>query len=135
MPANVDVSRVDQSGCISISRLIVGTPEKLVTPSRSINSSARPASHLYVSTMREPEIVAGCRMQLFAVTWNNGVGAMNTFWRGLPSASSAGAGAGLPALAAASPAAPVMNIRCIRLCTEPRWVSWAPLGKPVVPDV
>ena len=46
MPASVDVSRVDQSGCINISRLIVGTPEKLVTPSRSISSSARPASHL-----------------------------------------------------------------------------------------
>ncbi len=79
MPTTVEVSRVDQSGCISISRLIVGTPEKLVTPSRSISSSARPASHLYMNTIRAPEMVAGWSRQLLAVTWNSGVGAMNTF--------------------------------------------------------
>ena len=35
------------------------------------------------------------------------------------------------------PSAVVMaqNTRCKMLCTEPRWVSWAPFGKPVVPDV
>ena len=27
------------------------------------------------------------------------------------------------------------NIMFIRLETQPRWVSWAPFGKPVVPEV
>ncbi len=69
------------------------------------------------------------------MTWNSGVGAMNTFCRGLPSASSAGGAGGVPAFAAASPAVVVMKMMCIRLWTDPRWVSWAPFGKPVVPEV
>ena len=40
------MSRVAQSGWASSSRLIVGTPEKFVTPSRSISSSALAGSHL-----------------------------------------------------------------------------------------
>ena len=39
------------------------------------------------------------------------------------------------ALASASTVAIAMYTRFITLCTEPRWVSWAPLGNPVVPDV
>ena len=27
------------------------------------------------------------------------------------------------------------NMMLNRLATQPRWVSWAPLGKPVVPEV
>ena len=67
-----------QSGWSSSSRLIVGTPEKLVTRSRSISSSARPASHLRMNTIAPPTSVHGCSRQLLAVTWNSGVGAMNT---------------------------------------------------------
>ena len=75
-------------------------------------------------------------MQLHAVTWNSGVGAMNT--------GSAGTalGAALPSPPAASRARASavldtnpMNSRFIKLWTEPRCVSWAPFGKPVVPDV
>ncbi len=80
-------------------------------------------------------MVAGCNRQLFAVTWNSGVGAMNTFCLGWPAASVAGGGGTTPALAAASPATVVMNAMLSRLWTEPRWVSCAPFGKPVVPDV
>ena len=65
-----------QSGWLMSSRLIVGTPEKLVTPSRSISSSARAAFHLYVNTIVPPVSVQGCSRQLHAVTWNSGVGAM-----------------------------------------------------------
>ena len=54
--------------------------------------------------MREPEIVAGCSMQLLAVTWNSGVGAMNTFCVGWPSASSRRRRFGVtPGFAAAEP--------------------------------
>jgi hypothetical protein len=39
------------------------------------------------------------------------------------------------AFASAVAVAVPMNTRFITLCTEPRWVSCAPFGKPVVPDV
>ncbi len=130
------MSRRSQSGWASSSRLIVGTPEKLVTRSRSISSSARSGFHLYVSTMRPPVSVAGCSRQLHAVTWNSGVGAMNTGCSG-GAGTDVGAGMSPAAIALASAAAVVIaqNIRCMMLCTEPRWVSWAPFGNPVVPDV
>ena len=86
--------------------------------------------------MRDPEIVAGCSMQLLAVTWNSGVGAMNTFWRGCAvGIERRRRRRGARPWPRPSPAAVVMKMRCIRLCTEPRWVSWAPFGKPVVPEV
>ena len=79
---------------------------------------------------------AGCSRQLQAVTWNSGVGAMNT---GCAGAAGGSAGAGTSpaaiALASAAPIAIAQNTRWMMLCTEPRWVSWAPFGKPVVPDV
>src|SRR5918993_6022697 len=96
MPRSDDVSRVSQSGWAMSSRFIVGTPEKLVTPSRSISSSARAGFHLYVRTILPPVSVHGCRRQLQAVTWNSGVGAMYT--------AISGAGRG-SAGAATSPAA------------------------------
>ena len=87
--------------------------------------------------MREPVRVAGCSRQLQAVTWNSGVGAMYTFCAGGGVLGAAG-GSTSPAataLPSATAVAVPMNTRFIRLCTEPRWVSWAPFGNPVVPEV
>src|SRR5690606_16763242 len=135
----VDVSRLAQSGWFNISRLIDGTPEKLVAPSRSISSRARPGSHLYMNTTVPPAIVHGWRTQLHDVTWNSGVGAMNTGAAGAGASGSGAGGAGSSPAATALPSAvavtSVQKIRFKMLCTEPRWVSWAPLGNPVVPDV
>ena len=70
-----------------------------------------------------------------AVTWNSGVGAMNT-GGAAGSAGAAGVSPAATAARASAPAtAPVMKTRCMMLATEPRWVIWAPLGNPVVPDV
>ena len=119
MPRSDDVSRLAQSGW-------------------AISSSARPASHLYVKTILPPVSVHGCRRQLQAVTWNNGVGAMNTAWAGSGGAAP-GSGAGRSpaaiALASARAVAMAQNARCMMFVIDPRWVSWAPFGKPVVPDV
>src|SRR3954452_15792196 len=97
------VSRVAQSGCESSSRLIVGTPEKLVTRSRSMSSNARAGSQRRVNTTVAPMRVAGCRMQLHAVTWNRGVGAIITTWPGV--AAAAGVGSMSPAAIAFASAA------------------------------
>ena len=101
MPTIVLTSRVAQSGCMSSSRPMVGTPEKLVTRSRSISSMARPGSHLYMRTMVAPLAVAGCSTQLQAVTWNSGVGAMNTGGFGV-AAGPVGVGRSPAAMALAS---------------------------------
>ncbi len=70
-----------------------------------------------------------------AVTWNSGVGAMNTGSGGF----SGGGGFSMPlasfSLAMATAPAICMKAMCMRLWTDPRWVSWAPFGKPVVPEV
>ncbi len=112
---------------------MVGTPVKVATCSRSISSRARPGSHLCISTSLAPRNVSGCSTQLLAVTWNSGVGTIadgGTSFGGSISTAPDSATA-----AAAAPAAALANAMCIRLCTEPRWVSWAPFGKPVVPEV
>ncbi len=86
--------------------------------------------------MHPPASVAGCSRQLHAVTWNSGVGAMNTGGAGAAGgADGAGTSPAATALASAAPTAIVQNTRCMMLCTDPRWVSWAPFGLPVVPDV
>ncbi len=115
---------------------MVGTPEKLVTRSRSISSSARPASHLCIRTILPPTSVHGWSRQLLAVTWNNGVGAMNTGREpGSPVGVAASSSPASTALASAIAETMFMNARFNTLCTDPRCVSWAPFGKPVVPEV
>src|SRR5215216_6114999 len=122
MPRSDDVSRVDQSGWVISSRLIVGTPEKLVTPSRSISSSARPGFHLYVSTILPPVSVHGWSRQLHAVTWNSGVGAMYTAGSGDGRGSfGAGTSPAAIAFASAAPVASAQNTRWKMFVTEPRW--------------
>ena len=70
------------------------------------------------------------------MTWNSGVGAMNTGCAGAAGGDDGGAmSPAATALASAEPTVIVQNIRCMMLCTDPRWVSWAPFGLPVVPDV
>jgi hypothetical protein len=73
-------------------------------------------------------------MQLHAVTWKNGVGAMNDVGM-----SGFGGGTGMSpaaiAFASAKPVAPVIAAMFKILETEPRCVSCAPFGNPVVPDV
>ena len=49
--------------------------------------------------------------------------------------SGAGSSPAATALASAAPATIDMKTMFMMLWTEPRWVSWAPLGNPVVPDV
>ena len=86
--------------------------------------------------MRPPARVAGCSRQLHAVTWNSGVGAMNT---GCAGASAAASGPAMSPAAAALASASAGRHRPEHevqdVVDRPRWVSWAPLGKPVVPDV
>ena len=89
-----------------------------------------------MNTIVPPTSVHGCSRQLFAVTWKSGVGAMNTGGVG-GSGGRVGrrALAGGAALASASATTCAMNAMFSTLCTEPRCVSWAPFGAPVVPDV
>ena len=129
-----DVSVRSQSGCCSSSRDMVGTPVKTVTPSLSISLRASAASQRYISTRQPPAIVTVCSTQLQPVTWNSGTGSRAV------TAGAAGAGPPPPperAVRRARAASPqvVRKIMFIRLCTTARWVSWAPLGKPVVPEV
>ena len=133
-----EVSRIIQSGCSSISRLMVGTPEKLVTLSRSMSSSARagiPLVHEHDRSARErarlqQAVVGGDVEQRRREPGRPATG------RGV-AAGAAGAGRAPAAIALRSAIAAtiVMNTMFITLCTEPRWVIWAPFGKPVVPDV
>ena len=66
------VSRCAKSGHSSRSQDCVGTPTKLVTCSRSISSSARAGSHLYIITSLQPaakqESITGTQ----PVTWKSG---------------------------------------------------------------
>ena len=112
---------------------MVGTPVKTVTFSRSISLRASAASQRYSSTRQPPAIVTVCSTQLQPVTWNSGTGSRAV------TAGAAGAGPPPPERTirrarAASPQV-VRKIMFIRLCTTARWVSRAPLGKPVVPEV
>ena len=127
----LDVSYWSSSGWASSSRVIVGTPLKLVTRSRSIARSASPASHLYISTSLPPLAVIACAEQLFAVTWNSGVVIrVQACGRG-----SSDTGLGTPASWRARSCTAAQKPMLIRLLVQLRWVSRAPLGWPVVPDV
>src|SRR3954466_14968617 len=68
----LDVSKSAKRGDSSRSQLWVGTPTKLVTPSRSISSSARSGSQRYMITSFSPlakhDIITGTH----PVTWNSG---------------------------------------------------------------
>ena len=98
-----------------------------------MSRSASAASQRYIITRQPPAIVTVCITQLQPVTWNSGTGNRAT------SGGASGGGSPAPERAvrwarAASEQA-VRKIMLNRLWTTARWVSWAPLGEPVVPDV
>ena len=76
--ARLDVSKSANRGDSSRSQLCVGTPTKLVTRSRSISSSARSGSHLYIITSFRPLAKHDSITGTQPVTWNSGTIRMNT---------------------------------------------------------
>ena len=66
------MSRVSKSGCSSTCHTMAGTPPKVVTRSRSISSSARPASHLCMITIFPPKARLATRTEWQPVAWKNG---------------------------------------------------------------
>jgi hypothetical protein len=68
----LEVSNSPNRGDCSRSQLWVGTPTKLVTRSRSISSSARSGSHLYMMTSFSPVAKQDSITGTAPVTWNSG---------------------------------------------------------------
>ena len=134
MERSDDVSVRSQSGCCSISRDMLGTPVNTDTPSVSISLSAVAASQRYISTRPPPAIVTVCITQLQPVTWNSGTGS-RAFTSAAGEAGSSPSVARAARMARAASPQAAMKTMFIRLCTTARWVSCAPLGDPVVPDV
>ena len=73
----LDVSNSAKRGDCSMSQLWVGTPTKFVTRSRSISSSARSGSHLYMITSFRPLAKQPSITGIEPVTWNSGTIRMN----------------------------------------------------------
>ena len=92
----------------------VGTPSKIVTESRSMISSALPGSNLGSSVSVPPAVTVAFSPQVRPKTWNSGRQPIIT-----------SSGLLFSRVSAVS--------RALR--ARPPWVSWAPLGVPVVPEV
>ncbi len=110
---------------------MAGTPPKVVTPSRSMSSSARLGSQRCIMTSLPPASTLLTRMEWQPVAWNRGTDSSMTLG---PSA------AALPApsedaAAACRPARMATKNRLMGLVQMLRWVPSAPLGRPVVPEV
>ena len=115
---------------------MVGTPVKVEGRSRSINSNASSAFHLCMRMILPPAAVSGWTQQLHPVTWNRGTASNEP--TSLSPVFLSEPGGGSPASTArcwASRAMVCQKARFNRLETAPRWVSNAPLGRPVVPEV
>ena len=93
---------------------MVGTPSKIVTLSRWMISSARAGSNLGSSVSVPAAATVAFSPQVRPKTWNSGRQPMVT-----------------------SPAWFFSSVRAVisALRTRPAWVSSAPLGRPVVPEV
>ncbi len=98
----------------SMALYMVGTPSKIVTLSRSMICSALPASNLGSRVRVPPPTTEAFSPQVSPKTWNSGRQPITTSSAEL----------------------------CSRVCAvsvalraSPAWVSWAPFGRPVVPDV
>ena len=132
----LDVSRVAKSGLFKSSRAMVGTPVNVVGRSRSMSSRATSGSQRCIRTSFPPTAVTGCRQQLQPVTWNSGTPSTEP---GMASpvclSDPAGGSPAATALASALACIICQKARFKRLDTAPRWVSTAPLGCPVVPEV
>ena len=59
---------------------MAGTPPKVVTRSRSISSSARPASHFRMITIFPPKARLATRIEWQPVAWKKGTDSRDTFW-------------------------------------------------------
>ncbi len=93
---------------------MVGTPSKIVTWSRWMISSALAGSNLGSSVSVPPTATVAFSPQVKPNTWNSGRQPITT-----------------------SPELLFSSVRAVRsaLRTMLAWVSWAPLGLPVVPEV
>ena len=98
----------------SIPAYIVGTPSKTVTLSRPITDSALPASKRGMSVRQEPVATEALSPQVRPNTWNSGRQPMIT-------------SSGVISMSVST----VVRALLARLA----WVSSAPLGCPVVPEV
>ena len=78
---------------------------------------------MYVKTIFAPTAVAGCSRQLHAVTWNSGVGAMNTMGRGVGATVGAGISPAAIPFCSASETVADIALRFMMLLIDPRCVS------------
>ncbi len=110
----LDTSYDEASGALSIPAYIVGTPSKTVTSSRPITSSAFSASKRGISVRQAPLSTAALRPQVRPKQWKSGRQPITTS-SGVSSTRVSAETAALERMLA--------------------WVSSAPLGLPVVPEV
>ena len=96
--------------------------------SRSISSSARPASQRYMITIFPPNARLATNTEWHPVAWKNGTDSKYAFCSPAPGAAT---GAASDRAAARDDA----NTRLIRFVQMLRCVPSAPFGRPVVPDV
>src|SRR3954463_8707519 len=126
MPRRLEVSNSVNLGELTRSQLWVGTPTKLGTRSRSINSSAFSAFHRYIITSFARDTTQLINTGTDPVTWNNGTIKMNVV-RPL---------GGVAPDASARTASTVARLpNAITDETTAPLVDTAPFGRPVVPDV
>ena len=110
----VEVSAESALSHASIALYIVGTPWKIVMPSRAMISSALSGSNRGII-----EIIARLQMPAFSVhvwpkLWNSG---------------------SAPSSLSSSVISPSVDAATVQFLYRLAWVSSAPLGLPVVPDV
>ena len=109
-----EVSALAWDRWCSIAAYIVGTPSKMVTLSRPMISRALPASNRGSSVRLPPAKIVAFRPQVRPKTWNSGR---------QPMVTSPG-----PAFSRVAAVSSALRVRFA-------WVSSAPLGRPVVPEV
>ena len=98
----------------SIAAYIVGTPSKIVTWSRSMICRALPGSNLGSRVSVPPPATVAFSPQVSPKTWNSGR---------------------QPIITSSGPAVEQGRAVSVALRASPAWVSWAPFGRPVVPEV
>ncbi len=117
-------SRRSKVGEFSTSQSIVGTPEKDVTHSRSMRSSATSGSHRRMKINVPPKKAWPTSIEWLPVAWKSGTDSSST--GGSPGA---GAEPSRSALLAA------LNIMLTRFVQMFRWVPSTPFGRALVPEV
>ena len=110
---NVEVSATSVPAC-NIATYMVGTPSKTVTPSRSITFSAVAGSNRGISVRHAPDTTAALSPQVCPKLWNSGRQPITT---------------------SSGPISISVVVDTVALRCMLAWVSSAPLGVPVVPEV